>query len=218
MPIEIQINAVTTLENGVKLFLVNADKVPAPGDFLSELELEKYRSLKIEKRRGDWLGGRYAAKTLLGGEAADGKTLRNIEITCDAWGRPEWSGKLLSITHSGPFRAAARGPGGIRFLGLDIEKAEPRDPAWYSDYFHKSELPEPDMDRAAALWTQKEAFLKALGLGLKADPLDIDLSGERPAFSRAALARYTEMGRPSFKTAVFRPAPGYLLSLAWQNC
>jgi 4'-phosphopantetheinyl transferase len=206
-----------SLEDGLKIKLILANAVPAPKTFLSPRELEKLASFKIEKRRRDWLGGRYAAKTLLRDRAAAGKALGEIEITYDACGRPEWAGKPLSISHSGPYCAAACGPEAMKFLGMDIEKAEPRAAAWYADYFHKSELPSPDMNQATRLWTIKEALLKALGLGLKADPLDIHLSGETPEFSRAALARHKEMGSPGFKLTTFGLGKDYFLSLAWQK-
>ena len=221
MPIEIKTDSVTALKNGVRVNLIQADKVPAPESFLSGPELEKLSSFKIEKRRRDWLGGRYAAKTLLKKSLDLEIPLSDIEISYDSFGRPVWAGgeipRLLSITHSGPFCAAASGPAGTAFLGIDLEKTEPRAGAWYEDYFHKNELPVRDMDAATRIWTQKEALLKALGLGLKADLLDINLAGDAPEFSRAALKRYEEMGEPPFSMATFAPEPDWYLSLACED-
>ncbi|OGS06683.1 MAG: hypothetical protein A2270_05305 [Elusimicrobia bacterium RIFOXYA12_FULL_51_18] len=210
-------NTIITLENELRLTLIRADEVPEPGTFLSAGELAKLASLKIEKRRRDWLGGRYAAKTLLKESLALTTQLSAIEISYDSFGRPVWTDRLISITHSGPFCAAACGPARTKFLGIDIEKAEPRAAAWYKDYFHKSELPSHDMEAATRLWTQKEALLKALGLGLKADPLDIKLSGDKPEFSRTALSRYKELGSPAFTLNTLTPGPGYYLSAACEN-
>lgn len=210
------------MNNGVSLTLLRLDKVPAPETFLSPSELEKCLSFKIEKRRHDWLGGRYAAKTLLK-EALDLKTpLTTIEISYDSSGRPVWASgemsRLLSITHSGPFCAAAAGAAGTIFLGIDLEKVEPRAEAWYKDYFHTSELPSPDMDGATSLWTRKEALLKALGLGLNVDLLDIKLDeGLAPEFLRKALKRYEEMGEPSFTLNTITPEPGYYLSIVCET-
>jgi len=213
----IRIGSITELGNGVRVNLLRSDTVPAPETFLSIPELEKLASFKIEKRRRDWLGGRYAAKTLLNSLNPE-TPLPAIEISYDPFGRPVWAGggtpRLLSITHSGPFCAAASGSERTKFLGIDLEKAEPRAEAWYKDYFHKSELsvsaPHPSSliphpyTLATHLWTQKEALLKALGLGLKADLLDIDLTeGGRPKLTRAALERYEELGKPPFSLATF---------------
>ena len=249
---------VTTLNNGVSLTLLRLDKVPAPETFLSPSELEKFASFKIEKRRRDWLGGRYAAKTTLK-EALCLKTpLTAIEISYDPSGRPIWAGgeipHLLSITHSGPFCAAA-GAAGTSFFGIDLEKAEPRAEAWYKDYFYKDELslvtghrpqvtsqtqdivvlsgqwpvasqapllstnhyPQSTIQRATLLWTQKEALLKALGLGLKADLLDINLAGDAPEFLRTALKRYEDLGKPTFNLATFEPEPGWYLSMVCET-
>jgi len=240
MPDKIRIGSITDLGNGVRINLLRSDSAPTPETFLSKSELEKFASFKIEKRRRDWLGGRYAAKTLLKEALYLQVPLSAIEITYDLSGRPVWIyGKvqrLLSITHSGPFCAAACGAAGTMFLGIDLEKAEPRANAWYQDYFYKEELmsnaavrqqastagskkadidvPLSTIQRATLLWTQKEALLKALGLGLKADLLDVNLEGDAPKFSRAALKRYEELGSPSFSLATFAPEPGWVLSIA----
>jgi len=205
------------LKNGLQLALIRMDEIPAPGPFLSAGELEKLATLKIEKRRHDWLGGRYAAKTLIKEILAPTTDLAAIEISYDSFGRPVWNDRLLSITHSGPFCAAACGPAETKFLGIDLEKAETRASAWYEDYFHKSELTSHNQELATRLWTQKEALLKALGLGLKADLLDINLSGDKPGFSRTALARYIELGSPAFALRTLTPEPGYYLSVVCEK-
>jgi 4'-phosphopantetheinyl transferase len=251
---EILTGGITSFENGLRVILIRSNTVPAPETFISEREIEKFSSIKIEKRRRDWLGGRYAAKILLR-ESGTQTPLRDIAISYDRFGRPvAGSGgatRLISITHSGPFCAAACAREDANFLGIDLEKTEPRHEAWYKDYFHAAELAPaaaishtPDaisqnketpekayglwhtastggnmlpVDLATRIWTQKEALLKALGLGLKADPLDINLTGGSPEFSRAALERYKELGRPPFTLRTFETIPDYLFSLVWQR-
>lgn len=226
------------LENGLRLRLISAEGTPAPATFLTGRELETLASFKIEKRRRDWLGGRYAAKLLIKETFSRDTELSGIEISYDPFGRPRaWFGetgekeparsRLLSITHSGPFCAAACAGEDAVFLGIDLEKIEPRAAAWYRDYFHADELAgkrgsetpaaQPLCSLATRLWTQKEALLKALGLGLKADPLDIYLAGETPEFSRTAAARYEELGRPSFTIRTFDHGQDYRLSVVWQK-
>ncbi len=220
-----EINSARVPQDGLRLRLVGSGETPDPELFLSEEELDKAASFRTEKRRREWTGGRYAAKSLISEALAPGASLRDIAIDYDHMGRPVWRDRgrtrLLSITHSGPFCAAAcAGPSAV-FLGIDIERIEPRAEAWYKDYFTRGELDrEPGTLRqdalATRLWTQKEALLKALGLGLKADPLDIDLSGENPVFLRMAAARYAELGKPRFRLRTLECGPDHSLSLAWQ--
>ena len=228
MTITMKKGVTAKFESGLRLHLIAADEVPAPETFLSDSELERSASFKAEKRRRDWLGGRYAAKTLIREGLPPGTPLSGIKIAHDAFGRPvrhDCKGRtqLISITHSGPFCAAACAEEGAVFIGIDLERAEPRTAAWYKDYFHKGELPAQRHDAlppyvlATRLWTQKEALLKALGLGLKADLLDIYLGGEKPGFSRSAAARYEELGRPPFRLHTLEYGPDYILAMAWQT-
>lgn len=172
-----------------------------PGAALSGKEAAQYAVFRMEKRRREWLAGRLAAKALLAGDRGDQAA---FEIGMDKFGRPSCGAELVSISHSGGWALAAVKPGSA-FLGADLEKVEPRHPAWYRDYFHPSELPAPDPSEATRLWTIKEALLKALGLGLMADPLDIR-TGERVRLSGKALERYRELGSPDF-TVETRPVP-----------
>lgn len=182
-------------ETGTQIKFVAADGL-VPANSLSPAESAVCAAFRIEKRRKEWLAGRLAAKCLL---AATGKTaqLDAYEITHDAYGRPSCGGKLLSISHSNGWAMAAIKPGIDFFLGADLEKTEPRHPAWYRDYFHKTELPGPDPSAATRLWTIKEAIMKALGVGLMADPLDIRAGGKIELSGRP-LARYKELGSPPF--------------------
>jgi 4'-phosphopantetheinyl transferase len=173
-----------------------------PGSALSEREALLYSAFRVEKRRREWLAGRLAAKSLLAGPG--GGNLARFEITSDLLGRPSCGGTLLSISHSGGWALAAIKPGAV-FLGADLEKIEERHPAWYSDYFHPSELQKKDPSEGTRLWAIKEALMKALGLGLMADPLDINAAGPIK-LSGKTLERYKEMGSPEFAVET-RPFP-----------
>jgi len=166
-----------------------------PGAALSEREAAVYAAFRIAKRKSEWLAGRLAAKSLMA-ELDGGKDLAGFEIASDLLGRPSCGLTLLSISHSNGWAMAALKPGSA-FLGVDLEKIEERHPAWYSDYFHPSELPKPDPSEGTRLWAIKEALMKALGLGLMADPLNIKAAGEIK-FSGKTLERYKEMGSPPF--------------------
>jgi 4'-phosphopantetheinyl transferase len=193
---------------GTSVALLRVDGL-APGTALSEREALQYAAFRIEKRRKEWLAGRLAAKTLL---AAGGGNPADFEISMDKLGRPSCGGALVSITHSNGWAAAAMKPGSS-FLGLDLEKIEERHRAWYADYFHPQELPLHDPSEATRLWTIKEALLKALGLGLMADPLAIR-TDEKIRFTGKALERYRELGSPEFAVET-RPSPeGFWMAVA----
>jgi len=179
---------------GARIKFIRVDGLEA-GDSLSGAEALRYAAFRMEKRRSEWLAGRLAAKTLLAAAGAE-KKLSSFEITTDSLGRPACGGTLLSISHSCGWALAAMKPGS-GFLGADLERIEERHPAWYRDYFHLSELPAPDPSEATRIWAVKEALLKALGLGLMADPMDIR-TGDKIRFSGKALERYTSMGTPVF--------------------
>ena len=184
------------------------------GDALSPAEALRHAAFRMEKRRSEWLAGRLAAKTLLA-EAGVPGDLSSLEIGMDSLGRPACGGNLLSISHSNGWALAAFKPRSA-FLGADLEKIEERHPAWYRDYFHPSELPAPDPSAATRLWTIKEALMKALGLGLTADPLTIK-AGEKTELFGKALERWRELGSPAF-TVETRPFPeGFWTAVAADN-
>jgi len=178
---------------GARLKFISTN-APDPAGALSPAESLRYAAFRLDKRRREWLAGRLAAKTLLA-EGAGG--LSAFEIGMDRYGRPACGGQLLSISHSNGWALAALKPGSV-FLGADLEKIEERHPAWYADYFHLSELPAADPSAATRLWAIKEAVMKALGLGLMADPMDIKEGGAGIELRGKALERYAEMGSPAF--------------------
>lgn len=189
---------------GVSLrFLPVAGQVP--GGALSPREEAVHAAFRIEKRRAEWLAGRLAAKSLL---AVAGEPQASLEIGMDSLGRPCCGGRLVSISHSNGWALAAAKPG-CSFLGVDLELVEERHPAWYSDYFHPTELQAPDPSEGTRLWTVKEALMKALGLGLMADPLDIRVR-EKVTFTGKTLDRYRDLGSPEFAVETRRcPAEGF---------
>jgi 4'-phosphopantetheinyl transferase len=150
-----------------------------PADLLNEAEAARFAALKTEKRRRDWLLGRWTAKHLVRQwvwqKTAEWLPLAAVEIGNDADGAPivngHWS---LSISHSNGYAFCAVAEGGA--LGADMERIEPRIEHFAADYFTVEELdrlPVTD-DRlrdtmVTAVWSAKEAALKALHLGLRVD-------------------------------------------------
>ena len=161
----------------------------AEPDFLMEEELRRLAGFRFEKRRQEWLLGRWTAKQLLrrSHSQADGA----VVIRNEAGGKPTFVGKdgmalpgCLSISHRAgrAFCALSDEPGVL--LGADLELWEARDAIFIEDYLAESE-------RATALacvaerrdllvtlmWSAKESVFKALGTGLRMDTRSVAVGG-----------------------------------------
>lgn len=161
-------------------WLVQSHADMAPAGFLSEVEQARFDALKSDKRCQDWLLGRWTAKRLLQTMVGGAVPLTNLVIENDGDGVP--TAQLLgydfslSISHCDgwAFCAAVSRPGIA--LGADMEKMEPRLPTFASDYFTPAEQEQLAKCRPAhrptlenAIWSGKEAALKAIHLGLSVD-------------------------------------------------
>jgi len=164
----------------------------APADMdtalLSPAEAAAYAALRTAKRRRDWLLGRRVAKRLVQASVAarTGQTLplHDIAILSHADGWPQVTlptlgvdapPLTLSISHSHD-RAFCALLWGDRPLGCDLEFIEPRSPGFVADYFTAGEralvAAMPETQRAVlanAIWSGKEAALKAIRRGLAED-------------------------------------------------
>ena len=190
-------------------------------DYLSPGEVSHFQKLRHPKRRREWLGGRMAAKKLL--EERTGIKKDQIELLPNTRGKPEpyyLKKRLpyeLSISHSGEYAAAAIGKVP---LGLDLEKVEPRHPAWLAVAFRQEELERfpQDIFSHTSLWTAKESVLKALGCGLQADLWDISLSGSL-AYLQVSISGYAQQLQQHLPgplhCRVFVPMPDYRLGVSW---
>jgi 4'-phosphopantetheinyl transferase len=168
----------------------------APPGLFHEREFERLDALVVEKRRRDWLLGRWTAKRLLQATLAEQWSiqvpLNALSIENDTDGAP------YAMLHDG--QHAVRLPGGLSIshradvafcaahlpptdrhtshasVGADVERVEPRASAFIESYFCAAEAANiGGEDRAsrdrlvAATWSGKEAVLKALHLGLRVD-------------------------------------------------
>jgi 4'-phosphopantetheinyl transferase len=159
------------------------EQLPTGLDWLSGEEKSHLARFSVEKRRNDWLLGRWTAKSALlaaplslvaGADPAD-LTVRQAP---DGAPQALLSGHLLPLTLSISHR---RGWGICALvnremlLGCDLELVEARSRAFLQDYFTLEERealadPGTDRDRCATLgWAAKESALKALRTGLRAD-------------------------------------------------
>ncbi len=170
--------------------------VPVSHAWLGPAERQRVEALRAEKRRGDWLLGRLAAKRLVARILAEvvrmDLALEDFDIVADHSGAPVVrladGGTLpvgVSISHSEgtAFCAGWADSGTGISAGADLERIAPRTPAFVHDFFRPDEietwngLPEgPSRDAfATAVWSAKEAVLKALRLGLTVDTRSVEI-------------------------------------------
>jgi 4'-phosphopantetheinyl transferase len=215
----------------VHVWLVDLDRdlaagAPAkPEATLSADECARASRLRLPPVRSRFVNGRIAMRDILAryhGVGAPG----DLRFAYGPHGRPSLAGRHaphFNFTRSGPLAlcAVAR----VRDVGVDLEQVRPIPEAGpiTRRYFSAREqalLASLDVPPESAAfqqafydgWTRKEAFIKALGLGL-AQPLD--------AFSVALLPSQrprlldTPSGRPAaWSLRAFSPAAGYQAALA----
>lgn len=199
-----------------RLKIVELDKIPPAEEFLTKRELETYKAFKIDKRKTEWLGGRYALKTL----ACDffNFDIHSMEVKNLASGKPvllvPGGTKLpVSITHSGPYAAAAIALTG-QAIGLDIEAIEQRSPAWVKQCFDDREVFSKSAPFLTELWAKKEAVLKFLGVGLKLSCTEINFVFGHLEFQGKALDLWARQGSPNIEVKVQDLEGSYKLAVA----
>ncbi|MBQ4493974.1 MAG: 4'-phosphopantetheinyl transferase superfamily protein [Elusimicrobiaceae bacterium] len=199
-----------------RLNIVELNKVPLAEDFLTKRELGIYKTFKIDKRKKEWLGGRYALKKL----ACDffNFDIKHMEVNNLPSGQPvllvPGGTKLpVSITHSGAYAAAAIALTG-QAIGLDIEVIEQRSPAWIKQCFEESEISSKSAPFLTELWAKKEAVLKFLGVGLKLSCTDINFVFGKLEFKGKALDMWARQGSPNITLQVQNLQGSYKLAIA----
>jgi 4'-phosphopantetheinyl transferase len=141
---------------------------------LCAAEREVFAGLVVEKRASDWLAGRIAAKRAV--QRMTGLSFRRIEIVVDGLGRPgvTVSGGaevFVSISHSGGVAVATAA---TEPIGIDIERVEPRDQSFEELVLTPADRAEvaglrgrEREDRLTRIWSEKEAYAKLDGRGLR---------------------------------------------------
>lgn len=159
--------------------------VPA---FLSPIERERLAGLRFPRRRKSWLLGRWAAKSLLQTVLPGVPALAEIQIENEAGGAPfaQVCGQpldgCLTVSHREDQALAAYTPHpGLR-IGADMEIVPAESPDFLSDYLSLGELEIVARLRAGErarwmilAWSAKEAVLKALRIGLRADTRSVEI-------------------------------------------
>lgn len=211
-------------------------RAEAPEGLLSDVEMARLQSFTREKRRRDWLLGRWTAKHLAAHyiELVTGQRpkLSDIVIATDPDGAPCFRSRngyafinklAISISHSHgrAFCALTTTPGYAS--GADIEYVEPRDPGFITDFFTDSEIarvmhapPSVQPLLTTVIWSAKEAALKSLRCGLTVDTRQIACLPDEPAADGWAPVAVT--CRSQLKAAIhrgwWRQIDGFVLTLA----
>ncbi len=176
----------------VQLAFATPAELPDDDDWLSAREIAVVQGLKVAKRALDWKLGRWAAKKLarrarlrdgLDGPHAirAGTPTAAVEILAAADGAPLlWidgrpAACSLSISHSHRLAMAALADSAAA-VGCDLERVEPRSPAFIETFLTAAEADRvalaPAGERpliANAIWAAKEAVLKSTRDGLRKD-------------------------------------------------
>jgi 4'-phosphopantetheinyl transferase len=147
-----------------------------PEGLLTPAEIVFFNRLKSDKRRSDWLLGRWTAKHLIQSVLAGSLSVTQIEILSEDDGAPkvklQSSSPTISISHShGHALCALVEQPGVP-LGADIERIEARSDQFLHDYFVREEIglvnaapAQARAEIATAIWSAKESALKAIRLG-----------------------------------------------------
>lgn len=159
-------------------------------DFLSAVECRTLSRLVVPKRRSDWLCGRFTAKTLVqqyvGRSQRRAPHLAEIEILAALDGAPGVhlpaavrgadEPLSISISHSHGACFCALADDGQVSVGADLEYIESRSWTLAQDFFTADEQARVLAASAdqrdlmlTAIWSAKEAVLKAQRVGLRED-------------------------------------------------
>ena len=177
------------------------ESLPADVRWLSEREAGYLATIRFTKRRTEFLLRRHTGKlavAAVAGLATDAATLARIEILNRLTGAPyvqvdgERAALDISLTDRAGWAVALVGSEGSMAagtLGVDLEIVEPRSAGFLSDFLTPAEqeyvgthADETDRHAAANLiWSAKEAALKVMRVGLRADTRTVEVSlDDRP--------------------------------------
>ncbi len=161
-------------------------QLPAGLEWLTAAERAHLDGFRFDKRRRDWLLGRWTAKQAVMTVAALSNPSR-VEVATANDGAPlprlddRPFGAVMSLSHSND-RAFCAVAFGRTELGCDIELVESRGRAFVETYFTDAEsrqiIDADQHDRdllTTTIWSAKESVLKALRIGLGADTRSVEI-------------------------------------------
>jgi 4'-phosphopantetheinyl transferase len=149
--------------------------VPRDNDWLGTRERAALAGLRFAKRREDWRLGRWTAKAvvaaLLGVEPARIEVLAAADGAPEAWLDGAQTPLSVSLSHRAGLALAAVADAPA-IVGCDLERLEPRSPAFVRDWLAPAEQVVVGGDAVVApnlMWTAKEAAAKVRREGLRLD-------------------------------------------------
>jgi 4'-phosphopantetheinyl transferase len=194
---------------------ISSDRQVALRELLSTAELaraDRYRFPEVGRR---FIACRAALKTLLtlhAGGSGSTAEVRGVELVSTASGKPTWPGIPgdFSVSHSGEMaliaigsRIASRDPQSLATgrLGIDLEHASRRTDCLRlaRRYFAPAEVAALEAQPTEAIqraffrcWTRKEAYVKAIGVGLaySLEAFEVPLGPLTPHCRRPALTAH----------------------------
>lgn len=208
-------------------------QLPSSFDWLNDWEKAHLSSLRIPKRKSDWVLGRWTAKNAMAsffGLPNRPSELARIEV----WPLPSGAPQLfvdgeaadiqVSLSHCRGVAVCVVGPANAIF-GCDIEAIEPRPKALVADYFTAEEQTAVETAEESKrnqlitlIWSAKESALKALRTGLRADTRSLTVTVPDEG-SRAKLAcRQPGLASPcgySWHALWVRCADGVTFTASW---
>lgn len=157
-------------------------------DWLHPSERRVYDAFRFEKRKNDWLTGRWTAKNLVKNTWFKDKELEEIEIRAGENRAPfiyinnVRSSYNITISHSHGMAFCATSIENVA-IGCDMEKIEVRSPHFISDYFTEDEINSIKNNAAfneealiTIYWSAKESVMKVLRKGMKIHPCRLEVS------------------------------------------
>lgn len=152
-------------------------------DFLSGDEIRQLNSFKALKKQVEWIGGRFALKTVVSMALPEAGDAGQIMVAYESRGAPYLvnnPGHSISISHAGDYALAGVCSDAYTRIGLDIERIgfQGLDHVMkvaFTDREIKAAADSPE--EACRIWTRKEAYLKFVKTGFRENLKRVDVSG-----------------------------------------
>lgn len=158
---------------------------------LSAVERERLSTFRHVGRRTSFILGRAAARIVAGDRLEVDPAEVRLEVASDGAVDVVGEPYHLSISHGGSLAAAAIG---FRPLGIDLERAVPRNPRLLMRILSEREqraareIPLAPELKAVLYWTLKEAVVKGMRMGLRCPMNSIEVEVDFEAGVGAAAA------------------------------